>query len=681
MKKTIAIILLFFCFTSLKSQLSCGFNYAQNYLYNFDKTAKTRFEKLMLDAEKNNLNSTEKLNSIVNYTIPVVFHILHTGGNENISDAQINDAITILNRDFLKQNADTANIVNQFKNLAANCNIEFRLATIDPNGNCTNGITRHYDPHTLWAVDFSYYQYTWPASKYLNVYVVKTMQAGAAGYTYLPGSVGANADAIVILSQYVGSIGTANPYVSRALTHEVGHWFNLQHVWGSTNQPNVACGDDGVSDTPITKGHNSCSLNSAICTNGIVENVQNYMEYAYCSNMYTIDQKTRMHNALNSSIGGRNNVWTTANLIATGVVNPNTTCAPKAEFITTNSITCLGNSITLNDYSYNAPINNWEWTSPNALTTSTLQNGLLTFTNSGIATIKLKVSNSFGSDSIIKPSVIVLAALGSGSTNVTKDFETGVFPDNNWIATTPQYGSSFSTYSASASTGSNCIWVNNFFDNPSEIIRFYTPSYNLQNSISSQLNFKYAYSQQSALNNDRLKVYATADCGATWTTLYNKSGTALNSTGTVQTTAFLNPSATDWQSETISLASILGNQNVYLKFEFISDVNGSGNNIFIDDINISNTVGLNKLTIKDSELKIYPNPANEIINIEIDGTLSRVEANNYQLSIINVLGQTLYQSAINYQQSSINIKELPSGLYQLKISDGTTQQVIKFIKN
>ena len=126
-------------------------------------------------------------------------------------------------------------------------------------------------------------------------------------------------DGVIALSTYVGSIGTSSPTNSRTLTHEIGHFFNLQHVWGNTNAPGVACGDDGVSDTPITKGWDHCpSSNYDVCNNGVDENFQNYMEYSYCDVMFTQGQNTRMHAALNSTVQNRNNLWTTNNLIATG---------------------------------------------------------------------------------------------------------------------------------------------------------------------------------------------------------------------------------------------------------------------------------------------------------------------------------------------------------------------------
>lgn len=288
-------------------------------------------------------NGSNKSASAGTYTIPIVFHILHTGGAENISDAQVIDAVNILTRDFNKTNADTAGVVVPFKNLIGNTQFDFVLATKDPNGNCTNGIMRYNDVNTDWSGNFSDYAYSWPPTRYLNIYVVRSMGGGAAGYTYLPGSgVPAAMDAIVILNSYVGSIGTGNLYTSRALTHEVGHWFDLPHVWGFNNQPGVACGDDGITDTPISKGYTSCNLNNAAqCTPGVIENVQNYMEYAYCPRMFTVGQATRMQTTVNSFVNGRNNLSTPANLALTGITNPGVNCIPNLDILRRLPIRCV----------------------------------------------------------------------------------------------------------------------------------------------------------------------------------------------------------------------------------------------------------------------------------------------------------------------------------------------------
>ncbi|MFY9307585.1 MAG: M43 family zinc metalloprotease [Bacteroidia bacterium] len=206
------------------------------------------------------------------YRIPVVFHIIHTNGDENITDAQIYNQVDILNRDFAKQNLDTAEIVENtpFDTLAVDTKFEFRLARIDPDGNCTNGIDRIYSHKSNNASDASKLN-PWPRHKYLNVWVVKSIgEDGAAGYAYFPTNVDAspNIDGIIILYDYIGSIGEGSENNSRALTHEIGHWLSLYHPWGGTNDPEVECGDDGVEDTPVTKGHLSCNLYTPYCEVG-----------------------------------------------------------------------------------------------------------------------------------------------------------------------------------------------------------------------------------------------------------------------------------------------------------------------------------------------------------------------------------------------------------------------------
>jgi len=141
----------------------------------------------------------------------------------------------------------------------------------------------------------------------------------AACYTYNAFGGGTGMSGIWILHNYVGSIGTGTINCSRALTHEVGHWLNLSHTWGGNHNPGNASScssDDGVTDTPNTIGVTACILGENTC--GPLANVEYYMDYSYCSKMYTPGQVIRMCNALVRGIGGRSNVWKIANLNATG---------------------------------------------------------------------------------------------------------------------------------------------------------------------------------------------------------------------------------------------------------------------------------------------------------------------------------------------------------------------------
>jgi hypothetical protein len=207
--------------------------------------------------------------------IPVVFHVIHMNGAEDISDAQIYNCMRIINRDWAKLNPDIINIVGNspFHGLAANMQIQFRLATIDPNGNCTNGIERIYSHKTIYADDGSKL-HQWPREMYMNIWTVASLgQPGstAAAYALFPASTAfyPQGDGVISISSYVGGAApysTSSASTSRTITHELGHCFNLEHVWGNTNNPNVACGDDGVDDTPYTRGHIYRCNDSAYCT-------------------------------------------------------------------------------------------------------------------------------------------------------------------------------------------------------------------------------------------------------------------------------------------------------------------------------------------------------------------------------------------------------------------------------
>ncbi|MBL6646048.1 MAG: zinc metalloprotease, partial [Flavobacteriales bacterium] len=226
-------------------------------------------------------------------TIPVVFHVVYRTAEENISDAQIQTQLDVLNADFRRLNADADNVWSQ----AADTEIEFCLASFDPDGNSTTGILRV--PTTVNgfgtndAVKFSSQggSDAWPYTDYLNFWVCN-IGGGILGYAQFPGGSAAT-DGIVNGYQYTGTIGTATPPfdLGRTATHEVGHWLNLRHIWGDGNC-NV---DDFVSDTPTSDAPNyGCALGHVSCNT--TDMVQNYMDYSddACMNLFTQGQTDRM---------------------------------------------------------------------------------------------------------------------------------------------------------------------------------------------------------------------------------------------------------------------------------------------------------------------------------------------------------------------------------------------------
>jgi len=220
------------------------------------------------------LNNADRGERDVIITIPIVFHILHLGGDENITNEQILNAVDLLNEDYRALNADADNVHPAFLDLVGDAEIQFALPTLDPNGNCTNGIDRIFSTETLVGDDGSKLN-GWPRDKYLNVWITLFIgDEGTAGYAYKPTSstdqIFRLLDGILILQDYIGEIGSGTPFRSTALTHEIGHYLNLDHVWGNNNgvEPDAPqaptghmvpdCGDDLVEDTPVTRGWNIC---------------------------------------------------------------------------------------------------------------------------------------------------------------------------------------------------------------------------------------------------------------------------------------------------------------------------------------------------------------------------------------------------------------------------------------
>lgn len=607
-----------------------------------------------------------------NYTIPVVFHILHQGGNENISDAQVIDAVNILTRDFNKLNADTTSVVASFTNNIGNPKFEFKLATKDPNGNCTNGIIRHWDVNTDWDKDFSRYVYTWPPTKYLNIYVIRSM-ADAAGYTFLPGSgIPTSADAIVILSTYVGSIGTGNGGTSRALTHEVGHWFNLQHTWGGTNQPGVACGDDGVSDTPISKGFTSCNLNNAsICNPPIVENMQNYMDYAYCQRMFTQGQSVRMVNAINSSINSRNNLSASINLLATGVTSQGSGCAPMVDISALPSTTiCSGKSLNLVSYTSNATPISYQWSagsgatvnSPSTQTTSVL------FANPGTVTVSCTVTGPGGS---VTKSLTVLVKNGATdySSSYSESFELSSLPNYwNYIGSP---GAQWQLFNGAASHGAQSMYVAGETLPANSTLILQGPSFDFKNNPGSLFTFKYAYARQSSSNKDVFKVQVSKDCGGTWADIWAPGTAALAApSGGVNTNPLYpfdewvlydltaHPAFTPYKNES----------SLKIRFYFQEDPGGAGygNRFFLDEINFGVPNGVNEIT-RSIGLNLYPNPSNG--GFKLGFTLSEAGSVNYNLCSVD--GSVVRQS---------HAVLMPSGSHEITLnSDDTLAPGVYFI--
>lgn len=289
--------------------------------------AKVKHEQ-MLEHNKNPNNISPLVKKAV-VTIPVVVHVLYKNPSQNITDAQIQSQLRILNEDFRKLNADFNSVVPAaFKPFAADMEIAFCLATKDPSGATTTGVVRK-SVASNFNFDNNYFNSAqggdnaWDTTKYLNIWVGAFTNQDLLGWAYPPAAAGYGNDGLCITLYAFGDTGTVFntpfgpnwPYTKgRTGTHEIGHYFGLNHIWGSSNNATV-CGspdnNDGAADTPATNkpyfGVPIYPNNLNTCTttpNGAM--FMNYMDY--CDDvtlaMFTADQKTIAQNALSNQRAG-----------------------------------------------------------------------------------------------------------------------------------------------------------------------------------------------------------------------------------------------------------------------------------------------------------------------------------------------------------------------------------------
>lgn len=296
--------------------------------------------------------------------IPVVVHVLYNTSTQNISDAQIQSQLTVLNADFKKQNTDWSKTPSIYSGLVADCELSFCLATKDPNGNTTSGIIRKSTTKTVFdaGTDDAKYNSTggsdaWPAGSYLNIWVVPSIKSGTntgiLGYAQFPGGPAAT-DGLVICHNYFGTTGTVTaPFnKGRTGTHEIGHWLNLYHIWGDDG---TSCtGSDQCADTPnqADENYGTPSFPQYSCSND-GDMHMNYMDYVDDAAMYmfTTGQKARMQ-ALFASGGARVSLLT-SNGCGGGTATTPSYCSANAtnvsyEWIANVTLGSINNTTTAN---------------------------------------------------------------------------------------------------------------------------------------------------------------------------------------------------------------------------------------------------------------------------------------------------------------------------------------------
>lgn len=623
-------------------------------------------------------NPSSDLKQIV-VTIPVVVHVVYNTPGQNIPDNQIFSQIDVLNEDFRKLNADASLIPAVWQSVAADVEIEFCLATRDPNGNVTNGITRTATSSASFGTNNNIKfnatggKDAWPRDDYLNMWV-GNLSGGLLGYAQFPGGAAAT-DGIVCHYLAFGRIGTlyANYNKGRTATHEIGHWLNLRHIWGDDGSG--CSGTDFIGDTPNQAGSNCCCPAFPLtdgCTPaspGVM--FMNYMDYTYdnCMYMFTNGQAQRMLAALNGSRASLLSSQGCAPVLALdagilNVISPSgTSCLtsinPQVELRNFGNSTLT--SVNIHYQLNSGPVSIYSWSGSLATGNSVIVNLPSQTVTTGTHTFTAYTSQPNGSADGYSANdsetitFTVLSAVASQTIPFFQGFDATTFPPAGWVLQNSDNNNTWERVTNANGFGTSTACAR--MDHYSGVVNIsgqsdylYTPAINFSTETPPlSLEFSVAYARYNSIYKDSLFVLASEDCGQTWFIIYSKGNNPTLATAPDNTSGFV-PNSTQWRKETINIDAYAGKPNVKFAFQAKS---GWGNYCYVDDINIYKQqvlpIELLSFTGKAEENSILLNwtTATEINNEKFILEKSKDGFNFSELTQLPGSGNSL--EAINYQ--------------------------------
>ncbi len=481
----------------------------------------------------------------------------------------------------------------------------------------------------------------------------------------------------------------------------------------------------GTTPSPTT----GINMTMATCDT-VRPNIENIMDYSSCPKMFTKGQNAKVRLSATSSVGNRSMLITNENLYFTGILNRTITfnsttnqndtvytpttvspCAPIADFASNKMTTCAGQSIVYTSTAYNGTGFSYAWEfEGGSPSTSTLASQTVTYSTPGSYSVSLTVTNAQGvSTKTISsvatswnsnPPVFVADTLSEDFENF-QGFAAGwyVTPNNDigspaWELSN-QYGAGFVSGETKSLILPNANGAFGVFGNAGHVDIIETASYDFSNITSVGFQFDYSFARKTGVTRDTFKVQYSLDCGGSWKTFLG-SPTALTmaaSGGTVN--APYNPWSTatsytstnyKWKTATIpsvGTAAITGKRDVKFRFWFKNDVDGGqSQNLYIDNINISGTVGIREFE-NSLGLSIYPNPTNGASVVEF------TSPNNSKVNILvyDVTGRMVEKNELNANagvtnKHNVNASgKLTPGIYFVSLTIDNNKVVKKLIIN
>lgn len=579
----------------LPPQRDCGHAEYEQYLnQHFDRADSKAFEATLATASKE--VATKRSDEVL--TVPVVVHVVHqgepVGSGTNISYLQVLSQLEALNEDFRRKQGTSG--WNAHPD-GADVRIEFAPALRDPEGNALAepGVHRVDGGRTSWTSlddieQFLKPQTIWDPNQYCNIWVASFggTISGYLGYAQFPslsGQPGLNqnggassTDGIIIRSNAFGRSGNVQaPYhLGRTLTHEMGHWLGLRHIWGDGD-----CSvDDYCQDTPpAAQYHTGCPTWANTCTGNGPDMLENYMDFVNdeCMHLFTNDQKARMRTVLKVSPQRKELLQSEVHL---------ETERPIARFVTASRRTCAQDSLELFDASANGATHlQWavrdQW--DNLIDSFSGRSGKVWLPYEGHFHVQLVATNSHGSDTLERRNYLTAVK----PQQLTLPYEEDVEKQHvleGWAVENRDDDITWGFANLGAASSQWSLVFDNFNFSTNLVgtrDRLMSPRVVLPDTGLAYLQFEVAYAQFNEDLSDTLEIAFSTDCGKTLQTLWLKGGKDLATAP--DTVLRFTPTQTQWRTEQISLHTLQG-QEVHLA---IVNRSGWGNRLFIDNIRIS----------------------------------------------------------------------------------------------
>jgi PKD repeat protein len=363
------------------------------------------------------------------------------------------------------------------------------------------------------------------------------------------------------------------------------------------------------------------------------------------------------------------------------------TAVPNVDFIADKNMICIGENINLTDLTKNCPTA-WLWEfEPSTVnfiegTNQNSQNPVVNFSEAGVYTVSLTATNNAGNSTETKTDYI---HSGGMSLPYTEDFEGGSLADLSWEIDNPDHDKTWVIGDVlGTEPGSKAAWINLFdYYKLNARDRMISPSLDFSTFDHVGLTFEHAYAQRYS-QTDSLIIFISDDCGTSWTRVWGMGpdGSGVFATAEPTADSFSPQSSADWCGEgygancfLIDLSEWAGKSDIKIAFE---SYNKFGNNLYIDNVQISNLVGVGEQYISKYNATIVPNPNNGQFTLQI----SNLEG-SAQVGIFNSLGIKIFSDDVNGDKNTLNkqidLSNFAKGIYFLRISNGTDNELQKLI--